>query len=806
MENEEYLDIKEGLSVGTMKIANKYEIFTEEEIDAINNKIPELDERVGVIEDEIDEINSSLDKKASQSDLLTERRRIDSFVSLNEGSTTGDAELIDARIGADGVTYNNLGTAIRTEISKISNTLNNPKEYLYNNGIANVDFDTAYSYSTSKNILENTGEFYRITYEHSGEAAAQAGIVTKDIIDLTNVSCIYVDWSQLCSHESARSIVSLSQTKTSPSQSATNVRIDYVYEDFNRRITRFDVSDLIGGYYLKIHTAVTGKQFKSEVNVYSIYLEYSSIEKLNNKIDSLNNKIDSLNSELSKNHSMKYASYKDGIENTKFTGGFVTGYIQANTTSEVERLDNYISIKTQATESIADTAIVTDIKIDVTNIESIEVDWENPTYSASTRSNICLTTSKKENRLSGSLCQKDNGFERTVSKIDVSNKNGEYYLSIHGGANSLKSNGQLNIYGIYFNYFNEPILETFIDIDSTIKNILGSDNIPAYWGEEINNVINKVTDYQRLGGYNCTSFGFITDIHWGNNNGNSPALLKKVLNECNVPYYFDGGDVVRGSGLEKKDKLISLIVEEREAFKDVQDKCLRVIGNHDPAYSELGGTSYYAQNLTHEETYDVFFRASAFGNNIVWGGENKYFYADDKAHKIRYIGLDSTDTPYDVNKMRLFCFREAQIKWLANEALNVPSDDWSVVICSHFAPTSTSSSIVNADIILGLLKAFKNKSSYSVVGTNSTYPVSLNVDYTNKGGNVICWIYGHVHSDNIYEVETIKVISTDGDVKEEDKIKGTITEQAFDIFTINKSTRKVNITRVGQGEDREFEY
>ena len=49
------------LSVGAVKIANKYEIFTEEEIDAINNKIPELDERVDVIKDEIDEINSSLD-------------------------------------------------------------------------------------------------------------------------------------------------------------------------------------------------------------------------------------------------------------------------------------------------------------------------------------------------------------------------------------------------------------------------------------------------------------------------------------------------------------------------------------------------------------------------------------------------------------------------------------------------------------------------------------------------------------------------------------------------------------------------
>ena len=73
MENEEYLDIKEGLSVGAVKIANKYELFTEAEVDAINNKIPELDERVGVIEDEIDEINSSLGNM--ESELIKETKK-----------------------------------------------------------------------------------------------------------------------------------------------------------------------------------------------------------------------------------------------------------------------------------------------------------------------------------------------------------------------------------------------------------------------------------------------------------------------------------------------------------------------------------------------------------------------------------------------------------------------------------------------------------------------------------------------------------------------------------------------------------
>ena len=51
--------------------------------------------------------------KANESDLEIERKRIDSLTKLGEGSTTGDAELIDGRIGADGVVYDNIGDNIR---------------------------------------------------------------------------------------------------------------------------------------------------------------------------------------------------------------------------------------------------------------------------------------------------------------------------------------------------------------------------------------------------------------------------------------------------------------------------------------------------------------------------------------------------------------------------------------------------------------------------------------------------------------------------------------------------------------------
>lgn len=68
-------------------------------------------------------VKQQLEQKANETDLVIERARITNLATLATGSTTGDAELIDGRVGSDGTTYANIGAAIRGQASKLNTEL-----------------------------------------------------------------------------------------------------------------------------------------------------------------------------------------------------------------------------------------------------------------------------------------------------------------------------------------------------------------------------------------------------------------------------------------------------------------------------------------------------------------------------------------------------------------------------------------------------------------------------------------------------------------------------------------------------------
>ena len=101
----------------------------------LNNKInenkKEIDTKVSkeTYNNSLDRINKQFDTKADDDDLKTLETRMNTFERLPDGSTTGDAELIDGRVGIDGTSYTLIGNNIRETTKNIYSFINNAFDF-----------------------------------------------------------------------------------------------------------------------------------------------------------------------------------------------------------------------------------------------------------------------------------------------------------------------------------------------------------------------------------------------------------------------------------------------------------------------------------------------------------------------------------------------------------------------------------------------------------------------------------------------------------------------------------------------------
>lgn len=90
--------------------------------------------------------------------------RMDTFTTLEEGSTTGDAELLDIRVGADGTVYANAGEAVRNQISNLKSDLSE-LEYKMENTMAEILADSSNwesgTLSVSTGVLQGNEQYIR---------------------------------------------------------------------------------------------------------------------------------------------------------------------------------------------------------------------------------------------------------------------------------------------------------------------------------------------------------------------------------------------------------------------------------------------------------------------------------------------------------------------------------------------------------------------------------------------------------------------------------------------------------------------
>ena len=118
-------DVNANLSNQDKKITD-LQTTTEASLDSQNNKIDNFKSEVNT---SLSNQNTSINQttSAQNSKITTLESRMDTFTSLSEGSTTGDAELKDIRVGANGITYNNAGDAVRVQYSQLKEDLVNER-------------------------------------------------------------------------------------------------------------------------------------------------------------------------------------------------------------------------------------------------------------------------------------------------------------------------------------------------------------------------------------------------------------------------------------------------------------------------------------------------------------------------------------------------------------------------------------------------------------------------------------------------------------------------------------------------------
>jgi hypothetical protein len=218
------------------------------------------------------------------------------------------------------------------------------------------------------------------------------------------------------------------------------------------------------------------------------------------------------------------------------------------------------------------------------------------------------------------------------------------------------------------------------------------------------------------------------------------------------------------------------------------------VGNHD-GYWYDGTNKYY---YTRDKVYELFLREESIAQNKHFGGEGTYYYIDDIASKMRWIVMDTNGGSVD----------EPQIAWVQNTALTMPDSEWQAVFISH-------------QPIANLYHAGISNAGATVSAITSAA--------ASNGVTIIGWYSGHVHRDIITtKLHTggngsnagtesgdlgftqVVITSDHTGIAYDDSTKHTVANDdqshAIDFVTINKSTRTVNITRLGIGADRSYTY
>lgn len=329
----------------------------------------------------------------------------------------------------------------------------------------------------------------------------------------------------------------------------------------------------------------------------------------------------------------------------------------------------------------------------------------------------------------------------------------------------------------------------------------------------------------------------ISDGHTG---GTSEMRnFKEALRVANSIYkdnilsaVVDTGDITNGGQLTKA-AWLSQYQAWAATMKTAAPPYLMCLGNHDT--NNQSGQAL--ENVpTQAELFDNAFSDIAEKTPaIVWGdatNKKRYCYLDvtQGGRTVRIIMLDMTDhadyTGSNANYHWENVYSQDQIDWLANTALNVP-DGYGVIICNHFPiapnrgsnwseewPSADGTFVQGWKLIPEIVDAWQRRTTISktyndTVG-NQNIVANYNFSSVPSGAVFVCYLVGHLHAKEAYQVKEENGVSFNQLMLCEDssgrigvalnrvnKRYGTISDNAFSCLSVDLDEMKVYRTSYG---------
>jgi hypothetical protein len=321
---------------------------------------------------------------------------------------------------------------------------------------------------------------------------------------------------------------------------------------------------------------------------------------------------------------------------------------------------------------------------------------------------------------------------------------------------------------------------TYDGSEAKTVDVSTGESIPSYWLTHLQTKADKIHEVMEAAGRNKSAFLFYTDAHWDYGAKKAPMLLKYLYNNTPINKTIFGGDIVNSESADRD--VMKYLWEWRKQVRELPNHH-SVVGNHDD-----GATinNRFSTNYIYS-----FLLAAEENSNIVQGGD-MYYYIDEPCEKTRYLYLD---TAY----IGINSSQTAFIK----EALKTAPDNWHIVAISHiwYEPDYDQYN-VRPIPIKGYGAGVEN-----LVNLFDSYNARQD-EFSSCTAKVEFCIGGHCHRD--YTGRTtggIPIILCETDSHHNrsgltDTV-GTTTESSVNAVIVNYSTEKINVIRIGRGENFE---